>query len=236
METGMSYHHKFLVGLGLVSWFPSWTVAEDLAVIPSSNVAVEKVAANSTASPVGFISAIREPVELASLNHVQPATSSPSDQIVAPAPNPLDNSTARNQEPIQLLPIQTPNTNIASVGTGILPDDVTVGRLPDPVFLPSGLTRDGDWSLRAKNWVPGGFCHQPLYFEEPMLERHGHERFPHLQPVVSGLRFFGTFPVMPYLVTLHHPLDEIHTLGAYRPGSPAPCLRYRPHYEPLFHD
>ena len=66
-----------------------------------------------------------------------------------------------------------------------------------------------------------------------MLERHGHVRFPYMQPVVSGVRFFGTIPLMPYLVTLRRPLEEVHTLGAYRPGSAAPVLRYRAHYDPV---
>lgn len=134
--------------------------------------------------------------------------------------------------PIQLTPITTPNTNLVGVGTGLRPEDATEGRLPAAQWLPTGTTRDGMWSLQAKAWVPGGFCHQPLYFEDPMLERHGHETESHLQPFYSGLRFFGTIPVLPYLATLRHPLDEVHTLGAYRPGSCVPMLRYRPHYDP----
>jgi hypothetical protein len=136
-----------------------------------------------------------------------------------------------NRGPIQLTPMTTPNTSLTGVGTGLRPEDATEGRLPTAQPLPTGATRDGMWSLQAKPWVPGGFCHQPLYFEDPMLERHGHEKDSHLQPFYSGLRFFGTIPIMPYLATLRHPLDEVHTLGAYRPGSCVPMLRYRPHFD-----
>jgi hypothetical protein len=148
---------------------------------------------------------------------------SPSDPALKPP--------ADDRGPISVGPLRTPDIGVAGIGTGIHPEDVTLNRMPAPQALPTGETRAGSWNLSSKAWVPGGFCHQPLYFEDPMLERHGHERWTCLQPMISGFRFFGTFPTLPYLVTLRHPLEEIHTLGAYRPGSPAPLLRYRPHYD-----
>ena len=132
---------------------------------------------------------------------------------------------------IELARLEMPNTSLKGIGTGVRPEDVTLDRLPPSQSIPTGETRVGDWTLQSKVWVPGGFCHQPLYFENPMLERHGHVRFPHIQPLISGVRFFGTIPVLPYLATLRHPLDEVHTLGAYRPGTSAPALRYRAHYD-----
>ncbi len=134
---------------------------------------------------------------------------------------------------IELAPLAMPNIKIQGIGTGVRPEDVTKDRLPPAQPLPNGETRAGNWGLQAKQWVPGGFCHQPLYFEDPMLELHGHVRYPYLQPAVSGLRFFGTVPVLPYLATLRHPLDDVHTLGAYRPGTATPVLRYRAHYDPV---
>jgi hypothetical protein len=165
------------------------------------------------------------------------------DQLVdTPSDAPSSNTASKtdqpsssriNQEPITLAPLGTPNTSVDGIGTGVRPEDVTIHRLPPAQPIPSGETREGMWGLQSKQWVPGGFCHQPLYFEDPMLERHGHVRFPYLQPAVSGIRFFGTVPVLPYLATLRHPLDEVHTLGAYRPGTAAPTLRYRAHYDPV---
>ncbi len=134
---------------------------------------------------------------------------------------------------IELGPLGMPNTSLYGIGTGVRPEDVTIDRLPPSQPLPVGETRSGGWDLQAKQWVPGGFCHQPLYFEDPMLERHGHSRFPCVQPVLSGIRFFGTVPILPYLATLRHPLDDVHTLGAYQPGTAAPVLRYRAHYDPI---
>jgi len=153
--------------------------------------------------------------------------------IVNPSPtDPTLKPPADDRGPISVGPLRTPDIDVAGIGTGIHPEDVTLNRMPAPQALPTGETRAGSWNLSSKAWVPGGFCHQPLYFEDPMLERHGHERWTCLQPMISGFRFFGTFPTLPYLATLRHPLEEVHTLGAYRPGSPAPLLRYRPHYDP----
>jgi hypothetical protein len=65
-----------------------------------------------------------------------------------------------------------------------------------------------------------------------MLERHGHERFPALQPLASGARFFATVPMMPYLMSLSHPCDCESTLGYYRSGSCAPILHQQPPWDP----
>jgi hypothetical protein len=67
-----------------------------------------------------------------------------------------------------------------------------------------------------------------LYFEDAMLERHGQTRHPLVQPVASGTRFFLTFPVLPYAMTVNPPRPARSALGHYRPGSGAPLLRQRP--------
>ena len=64
-----------------------------------------------------------------------------------------------------------------------------------------------------------------------MLERHGHERCGHLQPLASGARFFATVPMLPYLMTVREPCDCEYTLGYYRPGSSVPAMLQRPPYE-----
>lgn len=157
------------------------------------------------------------PIDRPTFEELQRMSQSPSDEAV--------------KIPIKLAPLVTPNTVVAGVGTGSLPEDMVAGRLPTPIALPTGTTRANPPIAETKTWVPGGFCHQPLYWENPMLERHGHQTHPVLQPAISGVRFYGTFLVLPYLATLRDPLADVHTLGAYRPGSPAPALRYRAHYD-----
>ena len=78
-------------------------------------------------------------------------------------------------------------------------------------------------------WQASMIQHNPLYFEDAMLERHGHARccrgWEVSQSIVSGAKFFGTIPLLPYLRTLQPKHDCVYSLGHYRAGSPAPCLR-----------
>ncbi len=127
--------------------------------------------------------------------------------------------------------LKVPNTAFQDAKDKKFPTDATEGKLPASRPLPTGLDRTQPAFPIVKQWEHGGFCHKPLYFQDTMLERHGHERFPYMQPVASGVRFFGTLPVLPYLMTLHPPQEDISVLGHYRAGSAAPCLRERPPYD-----
>jgi hypothetical protein len=76
---------------------------------------------------------------------------------------------------------------------------------------------------RAFHWAPSGLRHQPLYFEETALERHGQTHSPLLQPLISGAHFFGSAIILPYKIGLDCPHKLVYTLGYDRPGSPARC-------------
>jgi hypothetical protein len=91
------------------------------------------------------------------------------------------------------------------------------------------LTRE-EWIRSLYEWEASWLCHRPLYFEEVNLERYGYSRFPALQPVVSGARFFATAPILPYTMTVDPPREGIYALGHYRPGNLAP---YQFHWIPL---
>ncbi len=80
------------------------------------------------------------------------------------------------------------------------------------------------WTGSELNWAPTELTHQPLYFDDVPLERYGQSHAPLFQPLISGARFFGTLPVLPYKMGLDRPHDRISTLGYYRPGTPAPCV------------
>lgn len=136
------------------------------------------------------------------------------------------------KEVLSLRPLQIPNTSLQDIGTKKLPEDATAGRLPEPIPLPFGPDRDQGWTYSTKVWVPPVFWHQPTYYEDMMLENHGHERFPALQPMVSGARFYSGLFFTPYLVCLNHPLEDVASAGRYRPGTMAPALRQRAPYNP----
>ncbi len=106
---------------------------------------------------------------------------------------------------------------------GVLPENTAANRAPASMGLPNGQTRG--IPVTQVNWKPANICHLPLYFEDAMLERHGHVRWGHAQPVVSGVKFFTTMPLLPYLKTLHPPCEYRYQLGHFRPGSCAPALK-----------
>lgn len=139
---------------------------------------------------------------------------------------------ARSTEPLRVKPLQTPNTSISGIGTGTTPEDATQGRLPAPTGLPYGPDRQPGWSVTTKNWVAPTFCHYPTYYDDVMLEYHGHERCPPLQPLLSGGRFFTGIFFTPYLMTLQHPNQQVPNAGHFRPGTCAPGVRQRAPYDP----
>jgi hypothetical protein len=102
---------------------------------------------------------------------------------------------------------------------GVAGEDYPFGCSPvTPLFQPRS------WPQVTYQWKASGLCHKPLYFEEPQLERYGHDWGPALQPIMSGAHFFGTIPILPYKMGLETPQECIYTLGYYRPGSCAPYM------------
>ena len=80
------------------------------------------------------------------------------------------------------------------------------------------------WPQITYNWKAAALCHKPLYFQQVQLERYGHSWGPYVQPIMSGVHFFGTLPVLPYKMGIRTPTECVYTLGYYRPGSCAPYM------------
>ncbi len=76
-------------------------------------------------------------------------------------------------------------------------------------------------------WAPTNQWHNPLYFEDPALERYGHTYNCWVQPFASGGRFMTQLVGLPYQMTLHPVHAREYTLGWYRPGECAPKLKYQ---------
>ncbi len=119
--------------------------------------------------------------------------------------------------------IQPVNVSLDGIGTGILPDGADRTGEAQLSNLPTGYERGATY--KVVNWQPSLICHYPLYFEDAMLERHGHVRFGRLQSLASGAKFFGTLPLLPYLYTLKPKHECLYALGHYRVGSCAPLVR-----------
>jgi hypothetical protein len=207
------------------------------AVVAHASLALLLIGSGTGLAQVTLVEQI--PVDLPS--EKRPVDQEPLDSIPPKLDDPkLDGSTKieespsipRSKEPLRVGSLSIPNTSIAGIGTGTTPEDATDGRLPDPMPLPYGPDREAGWSVKTKHWVAPVYCHQPTYYEDVMLEHHGHERCVVLQPVLSGARFYTGIFFTPYLATLRPPLQDIPSTGHYRPGSCAPALRQRAPYDP----
>ena len=132
----------------------------------------------------------------------------------------------------QLPPLMAATTETKNIGNGRLPDGFREDDSTPLEPLPeSGAERGFDNVWTAREWAAPNTFANPRYFEDRMLERHGHQRWGHLQPLASGARFFATVPMLPYLMTVKPPCEAEYSLGHFRAGSRAPAMLQRPPYE-----
>ncbi len=94
--------------------------------------------------------------------------------------------------------------------------------LPVICALSDGTLQPRQFTETTMTFKASGSCHKPLYFEEPQLERYGHEWGPVVQPVISTANFVKNVAFLPYKMGIH-PMNECqYPLGYYRPGECAP--------------
>lgn len=81
-----------------------------------------------------------------------------------------------------------------------------------------------EWGTTIYMWEAPAYRHDPLYFEEPQLERYGNE-VPFVQPAISAGHFFGSFATLPYQMGIegNGPITAQHDLRCERPGD---CATY----------
>jgi len=118
------------------------------------------------------------------------------------------------------------------IGNGSTPKEFrSEAETPQTDLPESGYDRDQQWASSQYQFAAANTFSHPRYFEDRMLERHGYERFPYLQPFVSGARFFSTIPMLPYLMTIQNPCECESQLGYFRPGSCVAPYVQRPPYQ-----
>jgi hypothetical protein len=128
--------------------------------------------------------------------------------------------------------LTVPTTAVSKIGTGVLPKDTLAEAKSSVQPIPEGNDRPDFWSATQYAWQASNTFSSPLYFEDVMLERHGHQcDCNYLTPVLSGLRFFATVPALPYLMTVNCPDSQQYTYGHWQPGTCAPKLLQRPPYQ-----
>ncbi len=171
---------------------------------------------------VNHISPQRRPVRVAqgqTTLRVAPRASAPEVDSLLLAPDLKEGS------------ITSVTTNIMARGE-LMPENVAAEKMLELAAVSYNSVAVRQWGGLQYCWDAPVACHEPLYFEEVNLERHGYgPRHLHsIQPLLSGAQFFATVPALPYKIMAEPPSHPVYTLGRYRPGSPVP---YRVNYPPL---
>jgi hypothetical protein len=102
-------------------------------------------------------------------------------------------------------------------------------RLPDrggeKTFAAYGRRSDVDILHAGQPLVPMyAFAYHPLYFEDINLERCGRTCGLCLQPVLSGVHFFGTVAILPYKMLVSPPCSYVCPPGECPPGGHIGCF------------
>jgi hypothetical protein len=140
---------------------------------------------------------------------------------------PLANDSGR----IDLPPLRAVTIATDEIGNGSIPKTFdTQAKDPGQALIEEPAQRGPGWAWSSYEFAAANTFSHPLYFEDVMLERHGHERFPMLQPMVSGTRFFATIPMLPYLMTVRNPCDCEYKMGHFRTGDCVHPYCQRPPY------
>ncbi len=139
---------------------------------------------------------------------------------------------------------QDPDHNRIRLSTDVPVAKMTLKTQPSSGRMPAERTRESrdaepalahvpgterGWDTLAVHWNAPQTTHAPLYFEEIALERSGYTRG-YLQPLVSGIEFITTVPLLPGLMTLDPPLSTQYELGEIRPGTPTPYMGRQPEW------
>jgi hypothetical protein len=194
--------------------------------------------------------------------HTAPVPPQPSQQDVGPADYQTNTEPPASDGTVQLLPAPAgaaaapkdpcgavENKPLNQLGISIAEP---AGKLPTDLAAPcwaqinqtNGTAGARCWPVNSYNWDATCFYHNPLYFEEPNLERYGYNcgdaccccsgcRECCLQPAASAAHFYGAVLALPYCMAEECPGDCVYTLGHYRPGSCNPWRCYWPTFDPV---
>lgn len=143
-------------------------------------------------------------------------------QVPVPAPK-RDNKIAESPDQLrkitEIMPYHdySPDTNSKKAPGNKIPEETWTSKPYTPRAFENVLF----------TWEASDLYHNPLYFEDPALERYGHTYPEVVQPFASvgrfGLQLFG----LPYQMTIDPICEKHYTLGWYRPGECAPKLLYQ---------
>lgn len=231
------------LAMGLLSALASLGAAGPLHAAPPEPELAPSYAANASTTIAALVQSEsrsdqdntlrgERELEQKSLELVDGLSSDPIDEEVGSRSIFAGRRTELVKGRLKLPPIEALTTDTNEIGNGELPLGFRQGAVSPVMTLPeSGINRELPWQWNERLWTAANTFSHPLYFEDRMLERHGHQRHPFLQPLMSGGRFLAQGAILPYLATINPPCECQYTLGYYRAGSCAPALKQRPPYQ-----
>ena len=95
----------------------------------------------------------------------------------------------------------------------VAPEEVELGQVSDGVR---------NYEAILYQWHASNLHHNPLYFQDPGLERYGHVHHELIQPFVSVGKFGLQLVGLPYQMTIDPVCKKEYALGWYSPGECAP--------------
>lgn len=212
---------------------PNWPFDDDLDLIvpePESNPLAESVEPPSLPQPS---SQSIEPVEPPSAPTLQvaevpqtgqadaPKAEPPAGEAAPAAPVPANDTTNVTSRPLPKL------RSIREIQpfANYRPDTeskLESSALPKLVNLQVQGQVERNQAATAIYWHASNVTHNPLYFEDPGLERSGHTFSEAVQPFVSLGKFGTQVIALPYTIALDPVWKDESPLGNYRPGECAP--------------
>ena len=168
------------------------------------------------------------PVRVAEVPATDASTPAASTESIPPAP-PLDDALATQKEASES--DTNPAQQLKSIHEIQPFDDYAPNGVdpqqrqrvsPDETPLVEQGALDRNHSMIPVYWQASNVYHNPLYFEDPGLERTGHTFSDVVQPFVSVGRFGAQFVALPYAIALDPVCKRESPLGHYRPGECAP--------------
>lgn len=159
----------------------------------------------------------QQPAEVAPPNPEPAVPYNPSVEVPSPASEPASNE-RRMIRPLKSIREIKPFSSYAAATTSLsTPNTSTIHPREEVLQVQGQLERNS--ASTAVYWEASNATHNPLYFEDPGLERSGHTFSECVQPFVSLGRFGAQVIALPYSIALDPAWKQESNLGHHRPGE-----------------
>ncbi len=202
---------------------------------------LESIGAEVAPAPPKVPVPIPDPTFLPQSNGVPPIPQTASRQVYSDVPTAADPETFTpkdlksvtsilpyfDYEPDPEAARDNPCKNLCPRPDGMDCPEVEGNICPIEVTLSEDIYYGRHFTDSLFQWQASNLFHNPLYFDDPSLERYGHTHPALVQPFVSAAKFGVRLVGLPYQMAIDPPKDRKYILGWYRPGECAPKKYYQ---------